>query len=115
MVVLDRVQKEIVEPFNQSENLKHNISTNLARHHQHLQEVQELVNTAKNRTNHTGHLLRNIHTNLEAYTVSCSLQLGVWSDSWLFIMVGFISNGMDKYMENNKLSSELIVHECLDR
>ncbi|KAF4087881.1 hypothetical protein AMELA_G00076420 [Ameiurus melas] len=67
VVVLDSVQKEIMEPFDQTENLKHNISTNLARHHQHLQDFQELLNTAKDRNNHTEHLLMNIYTNLEEY------------------------------------------------
>lgn len=74
-VVLDSVQKEIVEPFDQTENLKHNISTNLARHHQHLQDFHELLNTAKDRNNHTEHLLMNIYTNLEEYKASVSLEL----------------------------------------
>lgn len=75
-MVLDSVQKEIVEPSDQTETLKHNISTNLARHHQYLQDVQELLNTARNRNNHTEHLLMNIHISLEAYQVSGSLEMG---------------------------------------
>lgn len=74
-VVLQSVQKEIVEPTDQAANLKHNISTNLARHQQHLQDVQELLSTAKHRSNQTEHLLMNIHTNLEEYKVSVSQKL----------------------------------------
>lgn len=69
--MLESVQKEIVEPSDNTQNVKHNISTNLARHHQHLQEVQEFLNLAINHSNHTEHLLMNIHTNLEEYKVSC--------------------------------------------
>lgn len=76
VMVLDSVQKEIVEPSDQTETLKHNISTNLARRHQYLQDVQELLNTARNRNNHTEHLLMNIYTNLEEYKVSVSLEMG---------------------------------------
>ncbi|TSK16092.1 Laminin subunit alpha-1 [Bagarius yarrelli] len=69
LVVFDRVRKEILEPFDQTENLRHNISTKLAKHQQHLQDVQELLNTARNHTNHTEHLLMNIYTNLEEYKI----------------------------------------------
>lgn len=73
--MLDAVQKEIAEFFDQTENLKNNISTSLARHHQHLKDVQELMDTAKIHNNHTEHHLMNIHTNLKEYKVSVPLEL----------------------------------------
>lgn len=75
VMILDSVQKEIVELSNKTENLKQNISTNLVRHHQHLWDVQELLNTAKVHKNQTEHHLMNFHTNLEQYNVSDSLEL----------------------------------------
>lgn len=92
-MLLDTVQKEIVGPSDHTENLKQNISTNLARHRQHLQHVHELLNTAKSHNDHTEHLLMNIRTNLEEHRVSDSVELncclGVGSDACLFIHMRF--------------------------
>uniref|UniRef100_A0AAR2LX45 Laminin, alpha 1 n=1 Tax=Pygocentrus nattereri TaxID=42514 RepID=A0AAR2LX45_PYGNA len=66
---------EMVEPSNRMETLKENISTALNRHNQQLQEARELLNTAKSHNNHTEHLLKNIHTNIEEFTVRNSLGL----------------------------------------
>ena len=75
VAVLESIQKEMVEPSTRTETLKENISTALNRHNQQLQEAQELLNTAKSRNNHTEHLLKNIQTNIEEFTVRVSLGL----------------------------------------
>ncbi|XP_017562320.2 laminin subunit alpha-1 [Pygocentrus nattereri] len=68
LALLESIQKEMVEPSNRMETLKENISTALNRHNQQLQEARELLNTAKSHNNHTEHLLKNIHTNIEEFT-----------------------------------------------
>uniref|UniRef100_A0AAR2L104 Basement membrane-specific heparan sulfate proteoglycan core protein n=1 Tax=Pygocentrus nattereri TaxID=42514 RepID=A0AAR2L104_PYGNA len=75
LALLESIQKEMVEPSNRMETLKENISTALNRHNQQLQEARELLNTAKSHNNHTEHLLKNIHTNIEEFTVRNSLGL----------------------------------------
>lgn len=115
---LDGVQKEILEPSNQTENLKHNMSAELTRHHQHLQDVQEFLNTANNCTNHTEHLLINIHTNLEEYKVSIlMIELMIWR---LFKCLavysdGVLNNAKDKCIENVTLSWKLKIHQSFNR
>lgn len=65
----DSVQKEMVEPMDHTENLRNNVSTALDRHNDHLNEVQEMLNTAVSLSNHTEKLLINIQTNGENFQV----------------------------------------------
>ncbi|XP_007232077.3 laminin subunit alpha-1 [Astyanax mexicanus] len=68
VAVLESIQKDVVEPSNRTQTLKEKISTALARHDQQLMEAQDLLNAAQSHNNHTEHLLKNIHTNIEEFT-----------------------------------------------
>ncbi|XP_062847310.1 laminin subunit alpha-1 [Trichomycterus rosablanca] len=67
VALLDSIQKKMAKPLDHIENLRHNISTALARHNKHLKEVQEVLNTAMSHNNHTEQLLMNIQTNQENF------------------------------------------------
>ncbi|XP_072536108.1 laminin subunit alpha-1 [Salminus brasiliensis] len=68
VAVLESIQKDMVEPSIRIETLKKNISTALVKHDQRLLEAKDLLNAAKSHNNHTEHLLKNIHTNLDQFT-----------------------------------------------
>uniref|UniRef100_A0A8B9K1Y3 Basement membrane-specific heparan sulfate proteoglycan core protein n=1 Tax=Astyanax mexicanus TaxID=7994 RepID=A0A8B9K1Y3_ASTMX len=78
VAVLESIQKDVVEPSNRTQTLKEKISTALARHDQQLMEAQDLLNAAQSHNNHTEHLLKNIHTNIEEFTVRVSLFCVIW-------------------------------------
>uniref|UniRef100_A0A8B9RAB4 Basement membrane-specific heparan sulfate proteoglycan core protein n=1 Tax=Astyanax mexicanus TaxID=7994 RepID=A0A8B9RAB4_ASTMX len=78
LAVLESIQKDVVEPSNRTQTLKEKISTALARHDQQLMEAQDLLNAAQSHNNHTEHLLKNIHTNIEEFTVRVSLFCVIW-------------------------------------